>query len=148
MLAYMKKYFGDWPIRSKIMLLTISVNTVTLFAVVLAMYLIYQADALERINRSIGKNMEIAEGQVIEKINKILIDSFELTANHLFQVCTKQENLSKQQYLINYLTLQNSLYKMTQSSVLIDTVFVAHKQKNIYNLERFGMKQPEEVFSG
>lgn len=148
MLAYMKKYFGDWPIRSKIMLLTISVNTVTLFAVVLAMYLIYQADSLERINRSIGKNMEIAEGQVIEKINKILIDSFELTANHLFQVCTKQENLSKQQYLNNYLTLQNSLYKMTQSSELIDTVFVAHKQKNIYNLERLGMKQPEEVFYG
>ena len=62
MLARMKKYFGDWPIRSKIMLLTISVNTVALFAVVLAMYLIYQADALERTNRSIAKNMEIAEG--------------------------------------------------------------------------------------
>lgn len=148
MLARMKKYFGDWPIRSKIMLLTISVNTVALFAVVLAMYLIYQADALERTNRSIAKNMEIAEGQVVEKINKILMDSFELTANHLFQVFTKQENLSKQQYLSNYLTLQNSLYKLTQSSVLIDTAFVVHKQKNIYNMEHFGMKQPEEVFSG
>ena len=139
----MKKFFQSYnnlKLRSKIIINMISITSLSLLFISIMSYN-YFASVIERDAKENTKySLEVATQTFADSLNSVLRNTNRFISNNLSKTLQDIENNNQQNFINNYIYLQNGINSLINSSDIIDSLVILGKNGEFFSVASIGIK--------